>query len=141
MNAKYEGRITIGTTTSNMTDDYITINLKDKNSGLQVIEIQMSHEEFGKAIGGQGYIPARYNVYDNRHLLGKKKEGKLIQLKIPNTFDREKFEAEVDLAFARTPYAKEGWELRSGINMRDYNYQDGIYNASIYRYVFVEESE
>lgn len=141
MNGQYDGKITIGTTSRGGQEDHMTITLGDKNSGLQVIEIQITHENFGRAIGGQGYIPVKYNIPNNRHLLGKRKEVKHIQLKVPSLFERDKFEAAVDLEFARTPYAKEGWEIIPGINMRNYNYRDEIYNATIKRYVFVEESE
>jgi hypothetical protein len=65
---KLDGHISI---LRNMGDRTVNFEIVDKVSGMTVLIAQMSIENFGAAITGQGAMPADIQMFNNHDRLGK----------------------------------------------------------------------
>jgi len=78
-----KGKLTISHVQCNTKDDdYVSIRVEDELSRIEFVEIQMSHEEFGKALGSFACRPC---AFDARGLdkIGRKMESKTLSLPKP----------------------------------------------------------
>lgn len=73
---KLNGKINLSRTSSNMEEDFVSIELGDRNSGKMVAKVKMSMENLAKALLGQGAIDCVITAPNNYETLGKKREVK-----------------------------------------------------------------
>jgi hypothetical protein len=134
---KTKGRITISSVNSSLSDDYINISVTDKVSGTEVVHVKLSHEDFARALTGQGYIPAELQVFKSDNF-GKKLEVRTINVPVKlSAYGGNDISL---LQEAAKPFEKNGWKLQdSEINSRRYDREGGMYSSTFYRHVEIKE--
>lgn len=131
-----KGKITISRVADSTRDsDFMSITIKDKESGKELMEAQMELEEFALAITGGGRLDARLRILmDNIPFAGFRKE--ITTVKLPYYSTSTEIFRESQQKEARK-YEVDGWRLVP----EDYNHHrasHGFYHATFERYTEVK---
>lgn len=126
-----EGKLSI----SRPNDEFIRIELADKNSGLTVTKIEIPMEEFAMCITGLSRQSCDYNVFNNYDMLGKKKETKTELISIGD-YPRDNFKDYMVNLIEELGLQIDGWKVDeySIKSMNHHNLEWGKYRVSFYRY-------
>ena len=94
-------KITISKVNSNRREDFISMRVKDENSSLVVVELEMSLKDFAEAITGLGNVHCVGEISEDINLVGKQMEMNSIEFEIPEDcgFGEERKKVARDLAF------------------------------------------
>ena len=122
------------------TDDEVRIEVTDDKSGLRVVEIKLTRDNFAKALGKLAFIPCKFTMSDAKNI-GKKREVKIELVFIPIyccTDDENMNDKRIREQFA--PFEVDGWvgDIRSAQNHHNVDkYDDNgkYYNVTFSRYV------
>lgn len=82
MEKELQGSIRFGAVSDTRGDGYVSIELEDNNSGIQFLEIKLSHEEFGRLVGTNGSVDCKYTVRGAENI-GKVYDHKKGTIKVP----------------------------------------------------------
>jgi hypothetical protein len=111
--------------------DYISIEVNDKSSGVEFIELRISYADFAEAITGLSGIPITFKT---RFLdkIGKLREHKEVNVVTFVSYKRyTKEEANAILA----PYEVDGWKGRTDDLNNNHRRTKTGYNVTFVRYV------
>jgi len=114
----------------------VSIEVTDKLSGIPFLELEISHEQFGRALGSQACRPCEFELRDTERV-GKRMEVKTVMLPRYLGQDRE-------VALAKSledaqPYEVDGWVAE--IEQAYRTQQHGHYLVVVFRrYVNVGEN-
>ena len=86
----------------------IALEIMDEASGTKVVDIKLSHEEFGRIISTQG-LTVEGVVGDALHLIGKRREIKNVELNIERPIAVNAEEAAKVIADHCKPHKVDGW--------------------------------
>lgn len=135
MKENLEAKITISSVRGSKIE-FISISVKDVSSGLSIIEINMTHEELGKALTGLAACPCLIKYVNTSDNVGKKVETKneIVQGIDNRVYDKEEFKKmfkEIVL-----PYEVDGWkaDVENSFNHHRRN-GDGGYSVTFRRYI------
>jgi hypothetical protein len=133
--------VTIGRTQSTREDDFISIEIQDRDSRNRVIELSMTYEQFAKCITGLGYVDAKVRGIvsaENFGELGKKLVSKQINLETTLRKYGKKEEAELrELVYASVP---DGWKMNND-GMTSQQNAAGIHNFSVYQHIDLTDED
>lgn len=117
-----KGRISIGRSYGGAREDEpVSIRVEDQLSGLEVISIRMTLEDFATALMGQGFIPCTFDYNDTKRI-GMHREVKTELVKFNCYRDRPSRQvnasnyAEVEEEYLRSklaPFEVDGWSGRT----------------------------
>lgn len=130
-----KGRVSISRVSSNMSEDFMAIDIEDSSSGLTIVRTEMSLENFAKVITGQGNMECELRRMPSAYTTeryGMKAETKTVLLdNISRYHDKEILKDKIKEAVG--PHLVDGWELwQDGTGSR----QDGEkWKAILLRYV------
>ena len=82
-----KGKITIGRPQCSDGREVITIDVQDNSSRCRIVNLEMTYENFTKALTGQGYIDCDIDFNDSE-LIGKKKEHKTVKVPRMKGYER-----------------------------------------------------
>lgn len=126
-----EGKITISRTSSNVEGEFISIQIRDKNSTLGIVDVEMSLEDFALALTGVSRMPAQLKVADSLENVGKKIEHKAENVFYGDVWKDAEFEAVIRENSKQ--FEVDGWKLKpEKYNPRKAN--RGYYLTSFVRY-------
>jgi hypothetical protein len=129
-----EGRITISRTTSNKSEDKVTINITDASTGCCLLKTSMSVEGFGFAVTGLGFQKCDVDLYQEAcAIAGYVREHKHELLPQPEMYKGRYTEDEIQAML--TPYEIDGWEGRSEDLFNSHNSQGDKVRVLFVRYV------
>lgn len=129
---KYKGDLTICAYQGGKRGRGVSVKLRDELSGCEIINIDISMEEFAQALFGLGYRPCEFEARVEN--LGKTRETKSERIKPPEIKDwkrREKIAAD-----ALKPYEVDGWSGSTDdiLNHHRWN-SDGTHTVGFVRWV------
>ena len=134
-----KGKITISRPSCSDGKEVIVIKVKDENAVMEFLSIELSYENFTKAITGQGYIDCEFEV-GNLDKVGKIRKTKKLTFQMPEdvyyTYNRE--EIAYKIACEKAP---KGWEVDKYFRSQDsFTYKDGkLYaNAILHKWENVD---
>ena len=93
----------------------ITLKVDDEASNLNVVTVQMTLEDFGALVTGQGHLPAAVEhwIGDRSSNIGKQREVKHVDIERPVTDGREERNAEIRARPEVAALLAAGWILSS----------------------------
>jgi len=103
MNKLLKGKITIGRPSYSNGKEVITIELIDDNSHTHFVEMEVSYENFTKALMGQAHIPCDFQVR-NLEVVGMIKEQKPLIFPVAGGYSQKAFAEKVCQA-----HTDDGW--------------------------------
>lgn len=114
----------------------VRIYVIDESSGCAVIEIDISHEQFGKAVTGRGDCECTMELTPEN--AGKKHEHKTEAVAWKWSGHRNRDDDPTKDA-ALAPFEVDGWRgSRSDLGNHHRQLRDGTYNVTFHRYVDTE---
>lgn len=132
--------VTIGRTQSTNEDDYIGIEITDRDSRNRVIELSMTYEQFSQCITGLGYVDAKVHGLvsaENFGELGRKMVSKQIDLKTSLRKYGDDEEKLRELVYASVP---DGWKMnRDGMDSQQNT--TGVHHFSVYQHVELTDDD
>ena len=137
MNKKFKGKLTIGRWQGNNCQHMITIQLEDDTSHAFMFDVELTPEDFAKAITGCGYMDCMYDI-GHTELAGKTHDVKTEDITFKyEGYDRKKWRTA--FAEAAKPFEVDGWK----VHLEDHNQHrivshqdDGLtVKASFHRYI------
>ena len=140
-----EGAVCINNVTSNRSRErMVRISVDDVVSGVRVIEIAMSLEDFASALFARGDMAATYTVYPRAlSLLGMRSENKVVVVPLGESSPYKL--SDVDLAAILAPYETDGWVARAedAENHHNQSKKGGSWHARVafFRHVDPETGE
>lgn len=135
-----KGKLTISRLSSNHTDmdNLIRIQLKDKTSGVEFLEINLSPEQFALALTGLGYQECEFSL-GGLDVIGKRRQVKDEVVNAPDGLSLSKI-SEEEKADLLTPYCVDGWEVNNTRDLGNPHRRVGDgYRVTFIRFVDVEE--
>lgn len=130
-----KGKVSIHHRMSNFDDPFpIEIELEDELSGAHFLYIQMSLEDFAKAITGQSCVPCEFNCVPT--LVGKRHEHKEAWIPAPGLFLRGEEWKKAYLEAVK-PLEVDGWQadFQASYNGHWDDRKTGKYKVILRRYV------
>jgi len=116
-NKKDSAKVTISNRRGHDSGSVIAITITDDSSGLQIVEVEMSPENFVECLTGLAYAPATFlslidkKIYEN---VGRKRETKTIFVDKPSLYaDAESRKKEVLKSVEGSGELRDGWMLHS----------------------------
>lgn len=105
------GKITISRQGKIDDDDKMVISIEDSNSSLRVIEIELSLENFARAITNLAFVDCSFVMWGNSDLIGKKMEVKYETVDMGKSFRslRDNEESKKIVRDAISKFEVEGW--------------------------------
>lgn len=133
---KLDGAITISHFTG--TSEGVTIRIEDRGSRIGFVEVTLTHEDFGKAIGSIGCTPCELEVR-GLDKVGKIHEHKIVTVDRPPGFTKDASFREA-IEAACEPFEVDGWKAEVGAALRTRQDGQGI-NVTFRRYLPMERPE
>lgn len=113
--------------------DYITIEIRDKASTVEFVEVSIKYADFALALTGMGYTPCEFNLRDTK-LVGSTHEHKTEVI----LFDRYVPEEDPALKAALAPYEVEDWVGNVSDLLNGHHRVKGGQEVGFVRYVNVK---
>lgn len=110
----------------------VTIEVTDKISGAQFVEVKLSLAEFADAVFGRGYVPCEFNLR-GVDKVGMKAENKEEFVPISREDDRKE-----NYSKALKPFEVDGWHARSGDMGNGHRREGDGYRVVFFRHVPAE---
>lgn len=131
----YKGKISINRFNSNTEPHHgISIEIEDENSGINVVHIELSPEQFGNAVSGLGATDCLFDVNEKMELIGMRRENKTQVIRV----EKSPYEySESEIISLLSKYEVDGWTARiyDFKNHHRYNHKEGSVSVTFTRFV------
>lgn len=136
---KLKGKISIGRTHGHDCN-YITIEIVDCNSRVRFVKVNLSYEDFAKALTGLAYNPMEFEI-NNLDVIGKVKEQKDLIFLVGDSSNHIQHVSIAENTCQE--YTEKGWTASTYFRSKDsiQKHDDGKYYAYGTQFRFVEEEK
>jgi len=128
---KFSGKISISRYSGSSSG--ISIELSDTDSGVRVVRIDLTPEQFGNAVSGLGYVDCSFELGGVEYV-GKKREHKTVLMSV-SKYPSELKNSEIEKLFSE--YEVDGWNGRRSdfLNHHNYNMKNKTVSVVFERYI------